>query len=117
MATKIIIEEEEPSLVSSAIEIVACLGGWAAGGVVGVQLNKVLPVAKTAIDVATRSFTIGTGVVVTEHYVSKAIEEECNDVRESIILARVAREKMVSKKQVEEAEKEIKDIKEDAKKK
>lgn len=85
----IIIEQEQPTFVESAIEVVGLLGGWAAGGMVGMHLHNVLPVATTTLENVGRVFTIGTATLVTEHYTGKAIEEELTEAHEAVLMAKL----------------------------
>lgn len=103
---KIVIEQEQPGFVEGAIEVIASLGGWAVGGIAGVHLHKMLPIAKTTIEQVGRVTTIGAGVLVTEHYTAKAIEEELTSAHESVVMAKLLAKGILSKGELKEATEE-----------
>lgn len=71
-----------PDIIGTVGEVLGCLGGFAVGGFVGVQMWKLVGPATSTIEKVGKAFLVGSVSTAAEYYVSEGISGTFNNIGE-----------------------------------
>ena len=70
----------KPDIIGIVGEIVGCIGGIACGGLVGINVAKMIGPVSTTIEKVGKAVVVGAASTATEYYVSEGIAGTFNEI-------------------------------------